>query len=309
MTSERTFRWINTKITETLGIAYDPVPFAPGLGADYFGHMVVMSDDSTGVAYLGLDVQEYLHPIASGIEAHFMVNGSTPYPGYEDRLRALMSPGKYPIRNNGYVAGSLCSENKECESKKCASETSLSFDRCVGVGCVTDKDCDTGRCDSGVCLPKRGSCMPCDEDSDCAGGNRSSCLMPFFRCTNEEGKMDEQCSCRVSSDCRSGRCEGLKERQCEARLALGGKCNEHSDCLSGYCSWGFICESRTPKDDTGKKSNGAISIQSNENTEAEEDGPLTLVLYTVLFGGAMFLLYKFVNQNRGGYSEVSEMEV
>ena len=38
-TSERWYRWVNTKDSEALstGLTYDPVPFVPGMGADFFG--------------------------------------------------------------------------------------------------------------------------------------------------------------------------------------------------------------------------------------------------------------------------------
>lgn len=54
--------------------------------------------------------------------------------------------------------------------------------------------------------------------------------------------MDDDCVCIFNSDCRSGRCEGLKPRICEAKLADGAYCNESQDCLSNYCSWKFRCE-------------------------------------------------------------------
>ena len=44
--------------------------------------MIVLGPDSSGVAFIGLDAQEFLHPYVDGIEAHYMTNGSTPYSGY-----------------------------------------------------------------------------------------------------------------------------------------------------------------------------------------------------------------------------------
>lgn len=253
---------------------------APGLGASHFGNMIVLGPDPSGVAFIGLDAQDYLHPYTAGVEAHFMVNGSTPYSGYEDRIRAVMAPGIYPIRNNGYVAGSLCSENKECESKKCGSETHFSFNRCIGVMCKVDSDCETERCDSGVCISKAGSCMACDEDSDCAGAGKCT----LFKCSNEKGLMDNNCICLSGADCDSGRCEGFTNPQCEAQLSLGATCNEHSDCLSGYCGWDYICEM------PGDEKNGI--------------GPIAWVLIGLIAAAGLFLTYKFCKQRRDGYSEV-----
>jgi hypothetical protein len=299
LTSERIYRFVNTKVTD-LGIAYDPVPMAPGLGADHFGNMIILSDDSTGVALIGLDANEYFHPFFNGVDAHYM-RGDTASPGYADRIDSLMGPdATYPIRTNvsnfyihiislnmrlclwwsssftsfvlksvafvqlercqltyefvtksllcniwhlfvkGFAPGNLCSSDTECESKQCDQEVWTSWKRCVATHCNSDDDCATGRCDSGQCLTKATSCMPCDEDSDCDGDD-SMCL--FFLCSNEFGKMDNNCFCRIGSDCDSGRCEGWSfSPMCEARLANGASCNEHSDCISDYCSWSFVCE-------------------------------------------------------------------
>jgi pimeloyl-ACP methyl ester carboxylesterase len=100
LTTDRIYRFVNTKDTD-VGIAYDPVPMAPGLGADHFGNMIILSDDPTGVAFIGLDANEYFHPFLNGVEAHFMRANGTDYPGYADRIDALMGPkATYPIRNN-----------------------------------------------------------------------------------------------------------------------------------------------------------------------------------------------------------------
>jgi hypothetical protein len=236
VTAGRLFRFVNTKSSGKLGITYDPVPMSPGLGADLFGHMIVLGDDTSGVAYIGLDAQDFFGPLnVDGFEAHSMVS-TTPFPGYLDRIQTLMKNDKYPIRNNGYVTGSLCSKDKECETKKCGAETHFTFNRCIGIQCTKDSDCDTDRCDSGVCIPKLGSCAPCDEASDCVG---KKCTI--FKCSNEDGFMDDLCSCIRDADCDSGRCEGVAPPICEAKLGLGASCNEASDCQSKYCSWSFVC--------------------------------------------------------------------
>lgn len=53
--------------------------------------------------------------------------------------------------------------------------------------------------------------------------------------------MDENCFCFLNEDCRSGRCDGVKPRICEAVLPMDARCNEDSDCQSGYCSWSLRC--------------------------------------------------------------------
>jgi pimeloyl-ACP methyl ester carboxylesterase len=246
ITSERYYRYVNSKDSvagRVHGISYDPVPFTPGLGTDSFGHMILLSSDTSGVAYIGLDAQEFFGPLDLKAEAHSMGGVADTPPGYLDRIKAIMHAHSkdqpYPVRTSGYVAGTLCSEGKECESTKCEKDTTFAYSRCVGVECKEDKDCGTGRCDSGLCLPKLGSCMACNEDTDCAGNH---CLQ--FRCSGENGLMDDNCNCNFGSDCTSGRCEGLAPPVCEAQLGIGSQCNEDSDCRSEYCSWGFRCDNK-----------------------------------------------------------------
>jgi hypothetical protein len=53
------YRFINMKENSHVGLTYDPFPFVPGLGADLFGHMMLLSNDNTSVAYIGLDAQDF----------------------------------------------------------------------------------------------------------------------------------------------------------------------------------------------------------------------------------------------------------
>jgi hypothetical protein len=242
ISSERWFRFVNTKASD-VGIAYDPVPFTPGLGADFFGHMILLGEDATGVANIGLDANDSFSPLnVLGFEAHSMVAGDdVPYPGYLDHLKLLVANSThFPIRSDGFADRALCSQNKECLSGKCGSETMYAFNRCIGTGCTEDKDCPfLGRCDSGICIAKLSSCMPCDEDSDCAGGE---CLL--FRCAGSSGKMDDNCVCKWDTDCASGRCELLEAGECQSQLPVGVTCNENSDCKSDYCTWKFTCQNK-----------------------------------------------------------------
>lgn len=248
VTSSRWYRYVNTKSAKvfTVGIVYDPVPFAPDLGTDDYGHMIMLSDDYTGVAYIGLDAQDQFGPLnINGFEAHSMVSKNGTYPGYLDRLKAVSTAeitdrkSVFPVRTTGYIPGSLCSKNKECQTNVCAKETAYSWSRCVGKQCKNDAECESRRCDSGVCVPKLGSCMSCDENSDCLYG---TCGHSFL-CSGPGGLLDDGCTCVLNTDCTSGRCEGVTERVCEARLALGGNCNENSDCISDFCSIAFRCGS------------------------------------------------------------------
>ena len=118
----------------------------------------------------------------------------------------------------------------------------FSYYQCVGTSCKRDSECETGRCDSGVCMPKLSSCMICDEDTDCMYGHCSA----QFRCSGENKLMDDDCLCFFNSECHSGRCEGVRPSVCEAKLGEGSYCSESSDCLSNQCTWSFHCAAASP---------------------------------------------------------------
>lgn len=127
---------------------------------------------------------------------------------------------------------------------------------------------------------------PVDEDSDCTG-ETTMCL--FYKCSNEFGFMDNNCVCRTGYDCDSGRCEGtFPFPMCQARLAIGGSCNENSDCLSNFCSWKFVCD----------KAENKIKAM----------GIFYWILIVLACLGALYGLYRmakyFLGSNRNGYTEV-----
>ena len=169
-----------------------------------------------------------------------MIASNPEYPGYLNRIETLMTNATYPLSTQGYSPPNFCTQDKECDTLDCEKETTFSYSQCVGTECDENSQCDTDRCDSGMCIPKFGSCMECDEDSDCASG---SCYL--FRCANTNNLMDDECRCGINSDCQSGRCEGLLSPICEATLAIGNTCDENSDCMSGYCTWALQCGERS----------------------------------------------------------------
>jgi hypothetical protein len=199
----------------------------------------MLGEDPTGVAYIGLDANDSFGPMNLAFYAHSMeAPPDVPFPGYMDRLQALMeNAASFPIRANGFADNTLCSQSQECESGSCGKETSWSETRCIGTECTEDEHCLSDRCEYGSCVPKLGSCMSCDEDSDCAGGK---CLSS--KCSGSNGLMDDNCICTWDTDCNSGRCERLETSNCEAQLAFGAVCNEDSDCKSSFCSWKFQCD-------------------------------------------------------------------
>lgn len=242
--AERWYRYVNSRLSST-GIAYDPVSFLPGLGADDLGRLILLSDDSTSVAYLGLNVAKTLTPWDLTFAAHFMTAGSDKsVAGYLDRVNAILenysgSSLSYPVQTTGFASGALCGEDEQCQSGLCDRETGLSFKRCAGFECSSDSHCTWGyRCDNGACVEKLGSCAQCNEHSDCQSGHCSW----RFRCAANNGLMDDGCLCSFTDDCQEGsRCDGISPRICSSKLEVGERCNEHSDCVSDRCSWMFRC--------------------------------------------------------------------
>lgn len=136
-----------------------PVPFAPGMGTEQFGHFIMLGADVTGTAFIGLDSNEMFTPLnVDGFEAHSML-GTKKYPGYLDRVELLIknANNSFPVRSNGFVSPVMCTKDVECETQQCKKETHFSYSTCYADECEKDKDCDSGRCDSGNCLPKLGS--------------------------------------------------------------------------------------------------------------------------------------------------------
>ena len=136
-----------------------PVPFAPGMGTEQFGHFIMLGGDVTGTAFIGLDSNEMFTPLnVDGFEAHSML-GTEKYPGYLDRIELLIKNANntFPVRSNGFISPVMCTKDVECETQQCKKETHFSYSTCYADECEKDKDCDSGRCDSGNCLPKLGS--------------------------------------------------------------------------------------------------------------------------------------------------------
>jgi len=124
--SERIYRWVNT-YNNYLGqglYAYDIVagaPLYPEVGQ--FGHMIVLPPDNTaGVAYFGLDPPDWQVQPGS-VTAHYhedLIWNPEFHPGYREHLAYLaMNVTEYPFILNGFVDGSLCKLDRECQSGRC----------------------------------------------------------------------------------------------------------------------------------------------------------------------------------------------
>ena len=139
--------------------------------------------------------------------------------------------------------------------------------------------------------------MPCDEDTDCAGGK---CLL--FQCSGNHGLMDDQCRCKWDSDCQSHRCELFSTGMCEARLAVGNYCNEDSDCKSDYCSWKFRCEDATR----------AMAMENVQEEDMNDKQHSKVAIAGIVVFGALvlYLAARQYNKHRKGYEEIpTEMTV
>lgn len=234
LSGERLFRFVNTKVSLEDGITYDPVPFIQGLGADNFGYMIFLGEDSSRVASVGLGAggaADFRPNVPFGLQAHSMVK-SHAIPGYLDRLQSLHnSSAGFPIPANGFLDGSICNDGIECRSGQCLlnKDQKSNLTTCVPTECTFNGHCRrTDTCVDGVCVPKRQSCMVCDKDTDCAS---ERCLSNL--CAGESGLLDNNCNCKEDSDCATHRCRsGL----CEAGLPAGARCLSPGDCSSGVCA-------------------------------------------------------------------------
>jgi hypothetical protein len=109
---------------EESGLVYDIVPFLPGLGAVPLGHNFLFTEDTSGVAYLGLDtLGEIQGPFAAN--PHFLRSDTNS--GVLDRIEAILNHVNNNVVNNAFVRtsgismGFPCSHDSECESRVCAA--------------------------------------------------------------------------------------------------------------------------------------------------------------------------------------------
>lgn len=214
--NEKVFRYVNTYMYGK-EMDHDPVPFGPALGANYFGYMIVLSYQDYAVASFSLGykvpgVTGPFHLNLAPFQAHSMYHDSY---SYLNRIQKIQADAKtYPIPSEGWNLGDSCGVDEECESNLCADF---------------------------VCKEKLPSCGECEDDHECQS---NSCYL--YRCTRpQDDLMDLSCICGMSSDCHSGRCEGIRHRRCVAKLGHGEGCTENTDCLSSKCTWYFRCEGGT----------------------------------------------------------------
>ena len=102
----------------------------------------------------------------------------------------------------------------------------------TGSLCNENSDCDSGKCAAGFCSDGLAGDI-CDENNDC---QTETCVL-FYCQSRQLGD-----ACEWNSDCDSGRCEGVFPPQCREKLDGGSFCTEHSDCLSDRCRFGFCTD-------------------------------------------------------------------
>jgi Lipase (class 3) len=141
VSSDRMFGFINTYTNGTdlylgiadkyIGLVYDIVPFLlPIVGAVPFGKNFLLSDDVTGVAFLGQDSLPLVMskgPFAPDV--HYLRSRSRKDSGYEPHIREILDhhdallDGDGFVRTTGFATGSTCNYPFECESKNCDGKT------------------------------------------------------------------------------------------------------------------------------------------------------------------------------------------
>jgi len=107
------------------GLTYDIVPMGAHavLGdrptGKFFGHEIVLSsDDSTSVNYIGRDVHQDIRPWDISLDAHSMVI----YHDIVVKLDKTRKRTKCPIRSNGFGGGARCTLDTECASGCCKTK-------------------------------------------------------------------------------------------------------------------------------------------------------------------------------------------
>jgi pimeloyl-ACP methyl ester carboxylesterase len=122
--SENFYRFTNSRVGDR-GTTYDPVPYVP-YDATQFGHQIMLGEDATGVAYIGKDTATEFWPYdaANGFATHRLDPVDV---GYIHRIESLVSThsglnSTTPVRSSGFLDGTVCSQDVECDSKNCDNE-------------------------------------------------------------------------------------------------------------------------------------------------------------------------------------------
>ena len=187
--------------------------------------------------------------------------------------------------DQGFVGGigaNSCHDKKaECETcdrdGKCVSDhcTAIISGKCITLGsksigqtCCHDDQCDTGKCEGGVCT--------CNDDGDCSGGE--VCFTPAFGanyCAECKNQSNGTCSWATEyCDEDAGTCEAIKstgasgcshDYECYGVCGSDGKCYCQADAFGdgeGCPSSKPICKDNTPAVQTD---NECVECTSNSH--------------------------------------------
>ncbi len=224
--------------------------------------------------------------------------GSVGQPGQSDGVivDSLKKPATcYDDIQNGYETdtdcgggicpecglGKNCSEDSDCHSGFCNSSNMCAEPSCfdgVKNGDETDTDCG-GSCDP--CIEGK----ECEDNSDCTSGKCDGICIGVDSCSNN--KLDED---ETDVDC-GGYCAEFKDKKC----AIGKKCDEKSDCESGYCNEFNRCEEYTPPTPSKPTSDEHIKeepIDDEPDVSESRFWPWFLLIIGIIFlvSGLLYLL-------------------
>lgn len=142
---------------------------------------------------------------------------------YEDKGRALSTPGTDFVGGGTSDAFGLCLSNSDCEGQRCDLTTN------VCGPCHTDAECK-GDFGAHICAPD-GSCMAveCAEDADCFAGDK--CDPAHHKCVR----------CLVDADCT-----GQTFPHCSPAKNTCVQCVADADCVGQPTSRGSHCGLNSP---------------------------------------------------------------
>ena len=123
----RWVRYANTRVgLWWQDLQYDRWPFSKFDESLFnFGYTFLLSDDTTGVANIGLNSADKFRPIdhLSLFRSHRIdTDDGDSSPGYRNRIQNLVARDSFPIATTGYASGLLCTRDVECRSGSCAGK-------------------------------------------------------------------------------------------------------------------------------------------------------------------------------------------
>ncbi|GAC95779.1 keratin-associated protein 10-4 [Pseudozyma hubeiensis SY62] len=124
----------------------------------------------------------------------------------------------------------------------------------AGTGCKVNSDCATGLCDTGKCVPQKGTGQ---NDSFCTSDAQCKSSSYCYRGSCQDIKQDGA-NCYKDSGCANGNCVN-KKCIANASQPLKAQCTKSDQCTNGaFCSNGK-CETIKPAGDYCYKNQGCTS--------------------------------------------------